>query len=132
MTVTVHEKRDSRETTISEDASVDLKYVIRGRAAAIRRALARSRMNPEDIHYITAHGTGTVLNDKVETLAMKQALGRQAYRIPVFSIKSMLGQATTACGAIELAVNLISLQAGVIPPTLNQKRRQAQMGPKTS
>lgn len=91
----------------------------RGTAAAISRALARSGMNPEDIHYINAHGTGTVLNDKVETLAIKQALGQQAYRIPVSSTKSMLGHATTACGAIELAVSLISLRAGVIPPTLN-------------
>ncbi len=93
----------------------------RGTAAAISRALARSRLNPEDIHYINAHGTGTVLNDKVETLAIKQALGPQAYRIPISSTKSMLGHATTACGAIELAVSLISLQSGVIPPTLNHE-----------
>lgn len=91
----------------------------RGTTAAIGQALASAKMNPEDIHYINAHGTGTVLNDRVETLAIKHAFGQQAYRIPVSSTKSMLGHATTACGAIELAVSLISLQAGVIPPTLN-------------
>jgi len=94
----------------------------RGTASAIMRALASAKLNPQDIGYINAHGTGTVLNDKVETLAIKQAFGQQAYRIPVSSTKSMLGHATTACGAIELAVCLISLQTGVIPPTLNHEK----------
>ncbi len=97
----------------------------RGTAAAITRALASAKLNPQDIGYINAHGTGTILNDKVETLAIKQAFGQQAYRIPVSSTKSMLGHATTACGAIELAVCLISLQTGVIPPTLNHVKPDA-------
>ncbi|MCA9090502.1 MAG: beta-ketoacyl-[acyl-carrier-protein] synthase family protein [Planctomycetaceae bacterium] len=91
----------------------------RGTEAAIRRALASARLNSDDIGYINAHGTGTIMNDKVETLAIKRAFGQQAYRIPVSSTKSMLGHATTACGAIELAVCLISLRDGVIPPTMN-------------
>jgi len=91
----------------------------RGAATAMRRALQDAALGPEDIQYINAHGTGTLLNDRVETIAMKQALGRHAYRIPVSSTKSMLGHATTACGAIELAVCLLSLQSGVIPPTMN-------------
>ncbi len=91
----------------------------RGTTAAINRALHSAKLNPENIHYINAHGTGTLLNDKVETLAIKQAFGKQSYRIPVSSTKSMLGHATTACGAIELAVCLLSLQSGVIPPTMN-------------
>ena len=91
----------------------------RGTADAIRRALASAQLNADDIGYINAHGTGTLLNDKVETLAIKRALGRDAYRIPVSSTKSMLGHATTACGAIELAVCLLSLRSGVIPATMN-------------
>ncbi len=91
----------------------------RGAATAMRRALQNADLVPEQISYINAHGTGTPLNDRVETLAIKQAFGPQAYRIPVSSTKSMLGHATTACGAIELAVCLLSLKSGVIPPTMN-------------
>ena len=91
----------------------------RGSATAMTRALNNARLNPEDINYINAHGTGTILNDRVETLAIKQAFGPQATQVPVSSTKSMLGHATTACGAIELAVCLLSLQSGVIPPTVN-------------
>lgn len=91
----------------------------RGAATAMRRALERANLAPEEIDYINAHGTGTLLNDRVETLAIKQAFAQQAYRIPISSTKSMLGHATTACGAIELAVCLLSLQSGVIPPTMN-------------
>ncbi len=94
----------------------------RGTSTAITRAVADARLNGDDINYINAHGTGTWLNDKVETLAIKQAFGTQAYNIPVSSTKSMLGHATTACGAIELAVCLIALQSGVIPPTVNHER----------
>ena len=93
----------------------------RGAAQAMQRALRSARLGPEDIGYINAHGTGTSLNDRVETLAIKQAFGRQAYQIPVSSTKSMLGHATTACGAIELAACLLSLQSGVIPPTMNHE-----------
>jgi len=91
----------------------------RGTATALRRALAAARLDPEDIDYINAHGTGTVLNDKVETRAIKQAFGRHAYQIPISSTKSMLGHATTACGAIELVICMITLRSGVVPPTVN-------------
>ncbi|MEO2019355.1 MAG: hypothetical protein ABGZ53_33895 [Fuerstiella sp.] len=93
----------------------------RGTEGAIKRAVASAGLNFDDIDYINAHGTGTVMNDKVETLAIKRAFGQQAYRIPVSSTKSMLGHATTACGAIELAVCLISLQTGIISPTVNHE-----------
>ncbi|MEZ6051315.1 MAG: beta-ketoacyl-[acyl-carrier-protein] synthase family protein [Planctomycetaceae bacterium] len=91
----------------------------RGAVKAMQRALQDANLVPDQINYINAHGTGTPLNDRVETLAIKQAFGQQAYHIPVSSTKSMLGHATTACGAIELAVCLLSLQSGVIPPTMN-------------
>ncbi|MCA9056619.1 MAG: beta-ketoacyl-[acyl-carrier-protein] synthase family protein, partial [Planctomycetaceae bacterium] len=94
----------------------------RGAALAMQRALADAGLNPDDVDYINAHGTGTPLNDIVETRAIKRAFGAAADRIPVSSTKSMLGHATTACGAIELVVCLLSLRAGVIPPTLNHER----------
>jgi 3-oxoacyl-[acyl-carrier-protein] synthase II len=91
----------------------------RGAARAVQTALKRAALNPEDIHYINAHGTGTVMNDKVETTALKHALGDAVYSIPVSSTKSVLGHATTACGAIETAVCLMALQSEVVPPTIN-------------
>jgi 3-oxoacyl-[acyl-carrier-protein] synthase II len=98
----------------------------RGTTSALQRALASARLNPEDIDYINAHGTGTILNDRVETLAIKHAFGEHAWKVPVSSTKSMLGHATTACGAIELAVCLFSLQSGVIPPTVNHEKPDPQ------
>lgn len=98
----------------------------RGTTSALQRALTSARLNPEDIDYINAHGTGTILNDRVETLAIKHAFGEHAWKVPVSSTKSMLGHATTACGAIELAVCLFSLQSGVIPPTVNHEKPDPQ------
>ena len=60
-----------------------------------------------------------MLNDKIETLAIKRAFGQQAYQVPISSTKSMLGHATTACGAIEAAVCLLAIKHGVAPPTIN-------------
>jgi len=95
----------------------------RGTVAAVRRALDDASIAPEAVSYVNAHGTGTPLNDVVETRALKQALGAHAFRVPVSSIKSMLGHATTACGAIELAVCVLALQSGVVPPTINLENR---------
>lgn len=91
----------------------------RGTSAAILRAIQDAHLNVTDINYVNAHGTGTVLNDKIETLALKKALGSHAYDVPISSSKSMMGHATTACGAIELAVCLMTLRSSVIPPTIN-------------
>ncbi len=98
----------------------------RGTTSALQRALASAHLNPEDIDYINAHGTGTILNDRVETTAIKHAFGEHAWKVPISSTKSMLGHATTACGAIELAVCLFSLQSGVIPPTVNHEKPDPQ------
>lgn len=91
----------------------------RGTVAAIRRALDDARLNPEQIDYVNAHGTATQLNDRIETIAFKKSLGAHAHHVPISSTKSMLGHATTACAAIELAVCILALRAGVVPPTIN-------------
>jgi len=91
----------------------------RGAAACIRRALNDARLNPEDIHYINAHGTSTVLNDKTETLAVKTVFGPRAYRTPISSTKSMTGHLLAAAGVTEMIVCLLALRDGAVPPTIN-------------
>ncbi len=91
----------------------------RGATRCIRLALEDARLNPDDIHYINAHGTSTSVNDKVETLAIKQALGERAYQTPVSSTKSMMGHLIAAAGATELIVCLMAIRDRVLPPTIN-------------
>lgn len=91
----------------------------RGAIQCMRRALNDAHLNPDDIGYINAHGTGTEVNDKIETLAVKQVFGSGAYRVPISSTKSMLGHFTTAGGAIEMVVSLLAVRSGVLPPTIN-------------
>jgi 3-oxoacyl-[acyl-carrier-protein] synthase II len=92
-----------------------------GRAACrcIKLALDDARLCPEDIDYINAHGTATVMNDKTETLTTKLAMGSCAYHIPMSGTKAMTGHLTTACGAIEAAVCLLAIRHGAVPPTIN-------------
>ncbi len=91
----------------------------RGAMRCIQLALADAQLNPEDIHYINAHGTSTEVNDKVESLAIKKAFGEQAYRIGVSSTKSMMGHLIAAAGATELIVCLMAIRDNVLPPTIN-------------
>jgi 3-oxoacyl-[acyl-carrier-protein] synthase II len=91
----------------------------RGATACIRAALADAGLPPEAIGYVNAHGTSTQNNDNVETLALKQALGEHARRVPVSSIKSMLGHLIAAAGAVEAIVSVLALRQGVLPPTIN-------------
>jgi len=91
----------------------------RGLAQCMRHALRDARLNLDDVDYVNAHGTSTRLNDRIETLALKNAFGAGAYAIPVSSTKSMMGHFTTASGAIELLVALMVVRTGVIPPTIN-------------
>lgn len=92
----------------------------RGAAKCIQLALADAELNPSDIHYINAHGTSTSVNDRVETLAIKKALGEEVARgVPVSSTKSMMGHLIAAAGATELIVCLMAIRDGVLPPTIN-------------
>lgn len=91
----------------------------RGATTCLKLALADAGLSPADIGYINAHGTSTSVNDKVETLAIKQAFGDQAYKIPVSSTKSMMGHLIAAAGVTELIICLLTLRDQVLPPTIN-------------
>ncbi|MFB6555356.1 MULTISPECIES: beta-ketoacyl-[acyl-carrier-protein] synthase family protein [unclassified Streptomyces] len=88
-------------------------------AEAIRVALDEARMNPEQIDYVNAHGSGTKQNDRHETAAFKKSLGEHAYATPVSSIKSMVGHSLGAIGAIEIAASTLAMTHNVVPPTAN-------------
>jgi beta-ketoacyl-acyl-carrier-protein synthase II len=90
-----------------------------GGAKAMSIALKKAGLGPSDIDYINAHGTSTPLNDKVETKAIKKVFGQSAYGIPISSTKSMTGHLLGASGALEAAFCILSIQNGVIPPTIN-------------
>lgn len=97
----------------------DLDPEARSATQCLRQALDDAQVNVDEIDYINAHGSGTVVNDKVETLALKRVFGERARRIPVSSTKSMTGHLTTACGALETLVCLLAIRHGVLPPTIN-------------
>lgn len=91
----------------------------RGATSCLKIAFADAKRNPEDIDYVNAHGTSTSVNDRVETLALKQAMGDIAYKTPVSSTKSMMGHLIAAAGATELIISLKTIEQGVMPPTIN-------------
>jgi len=91
----------------------------RGLREAMRRALLDARIPVEKVDYINAHGTSTPLNDKVETRAIKNLFGKNAYRIPVSSTKSMTGHLLGATGGVEMIACLLALKKAIIPPTIN-------------
>ncbi|MGL4554412.1 MAG: beta-ketoacyl-[acyl-carrier-protein] synthase family protein [Gemmataceae bacterium] len=91
-----------------------------GAARAIRWALNEARVAPQDVDYINAHGTSTRLNDQMETVAIKRVFNGSAGKIPMSSIKSMIGHLIGAAGAVEAAALALTLQTGVLPPTINQ------------
>jgi len=92
-----------------------------GAYRAMRNAMQRAGLKPEDVDYINAHGTSTTLNDKLETAAIKRALGEQAYKVAISSTKSMVGHLLGAAGAIEAAACLLAMRDGMIPPTINHE-----------
>jgi beta-ketoacyl-acyl-carrier-protein synthase II len=98
-------------TAPSEDGS--------GSARAIQIALASAGVKPEEVDYINAHGTGTILNDLSETKAIKRVFGKLAYKIPVSSTKSMTGHMMGTTGALEVIFCAQVIRDGMIPPTIH-------------
>jgi len=90
-----------------------------GAARAMSLALADAGMRTEEIDYLNAHGTSTISNDAIETLAIKQVFGAAAKKLFVSSVKSMLGHMLGAAGAVEAAVTALAVRDGIIPPTIN-------------
>ena len=88
-------------------------------ARAITLALEEAQLAPEDIQYVNLHGTSTEMNDRVETHALKLALGDHARKIPMSGLKSQIGHAQGACGSASVAATLIAMEHGKIPPTIN-------------
>lgn len=91
----------------------------RGSIAAIRGALDNAKCNPTDVDYVNVHGTGTKMNDKIETIAIKSAFGDHAWKLSLSSTKSMVGHLVAAAGCIEFAACLLALRHQVAPPTIN-------------
>jgi 3-oxoacyl-[acyl-carrier-protein] synthase II len=91
----------------------------RGAISCMKMALADGQIAPEDVQYINAHGTSTSVNDKVETLAIKQVFGPRAAQVPVSSTKSMMGHLIAAAGATELIICLLAIRDNILPPTIN-------------
>ena len=87
-------------------------------AAAIRQALDEAGYSKDDVLYINAHGTGTALNDVSETAAFKLALGDNAYKAHVSSIKGSVGHMLGAAGAVEAVASVLALKNGIVPPTV--------------
>jgi 3-oxoacyl-[acyl-carrier-protein] synthase II len=97
-----------------------------GAMRTMRWALEDAGIQPEDVDYINAHGTSTPLNDLSETLAIKAVFGEHAYRVPISSTKSMIGHAMGASGALESLACVMTLQTGIIHPTINQEQPDPQ------
>ena len=104
----------------SFDATDDTAPDAEGQALAMRRALRCAGLKPEDVSYINAHGTSTPLNDKAETAAIKLAFGEaQARRVPISSIKSMVGHSGAGAGGVEAVACVLTMRDNILPPTIN-------------
>ncbi len=88
-------------------------------ARAITTAIQNAGIAAEEIGYVNLHGTSTVLNDRIETRALKLAFGKRAYSVPASALKSMIGHPQGACGAAGVAATLLALRDGCLPPTRN-------------
>ncbi len=90
-----------------------------GSIEAMKMALTDAHINPDRVDYINAHGTGTPLNDKTETYAIKTVFKEKAYSVPISSTKSMIGHLVAAAGGVEFAACVLALRHQIIPPTIN-------------
>ncbi|HYG32087.1 MAG TPA: beta-ketoacyl-[acyl-carrier-protein] synthase family protein, partial [Methylophilaceae bacterium] len=104
---------------LSTDTGHITRPSVEGQARAMQLALASAGVEPADIGYINAHGTGTAANDAVETTAIKQVFGSGAYDIPVSSTKSMHGHLLGGAGALEFIATILGMQSGIAPPTMH-------------
>jgi len=104
---------------MSADASSAVHPKEQGPAQALTTALHAAGLNPEDIDYINAHGTGTQVNDRVESHAIRHAFGAHAGRLTVSSTKSLHGHTFGGAGGIELVATLLAMKHNVAPPTVN-------------
>ncbi|MET2829769.1 beta-ketoacyl-[acyl-carrier-protein] synthase family protein [Mesorhizobium shangrilense] len=104
---------------LSADASDIVAPTIEGPEAAMRACLADAGLNPEDVDYLNAHGTGTKANDQIETAAIKRVFGDHAYKLSVSSTKSMHAHCLGASGALEMIACVMAIREGVVPPTAN-------------
>jgi 3-oxoacyl-[acyl-carrier-protein] synthase II len=91
----------------------------KGAERSMANALESAAVPPGAVDYINAHGTGTPVNDRVETIAIKRFFGKKSESIPVSSVKSALGHCLGAAGAVEAIATILALYHGMLPPTLN-------------
>ncbi|MGB2694304.1 MAG: beta-ketoacyl-ACP synthase II [Dehalococcoidia bacterium] len=104
----------------SFDATDDTAPDSSGQALAMTRALKSAGVQPEEVSYINAHGTSTPLNDKAETAAIKRAFGEDvARRVPISSIKSMIGHSGAGAGGVEAVASVLTIRDNILPPTIN-------------
>jgi 3-oxoacyl-[acyl-carrier-protein] synthase II len=90
-----------------------------GLARAMKKALLKANLKPEEVEYINAHGTSTKFNDRDETSAIKTVFGDHAHKVAISSTKSMIGHMMGAAGGVEIAVTALALRDGILPPTIN-------------
>ena len=91
-------------------------------ARAIGLAMKEAGIAPTNVHYVNLHGTSTQLNDRIETRALKLALGNHAYKVPMSALKSQIGHPQGACGAAGVAATLIAMHHNQLPPTINLEK----------
>ncbi len=106
---------------MSADASDIVAPTIEGPENAMRLCLADAGLNPEDVDYLNAHGTGTKANDQIETVAIKRVFGEHAYKLSLSSTKSMHAHCFGASGALEMIACVMAMKEGVVPPTANYR-----------
>ena len=110
---------------LSADASDIVAPTIEGPTAAMRACLADAGLNPEDVDYLNAHGTGTKANDQIETAAIKRVFGDHAYKLSMSSTKSMHAHCLGASGALEMIACVMAIREGIVPPTANFREPDA-------
>jgi nodulation protein E len=111
---------------LSGDATDIVAPTLEGPVAAMRACLADAGLEPEEVDYINAHGTGTKANDQIETVAIRRVFGRNADSLSVSSTKSMHGHCMGAAGAIEMIACVMAIRENVVPPTANYREKDAE------